>query len=318
MTSDGKFADAVWGALKGDHNDLRRQQIILQAHREALASTQPAIRDGGWRPMAEAPESRKPILAKLRPTDGFENADWPFPPNLDGYLVIRRDAHGGWATRGYGGIGANKFVGWRPVEALPPPPTEPSRGEAETLETVAGAFERKSAALLDGLEPNSPDLGEVKALLEKATAGPWKHNHVEHDGVLIVDAIENQDGEAIIVDVQEPADAALIVALVNAAPELIGRVRRAEEDNVGLRLALSGAGQIIEGRNTAEAQLSAIREKLEMATGRISEAHSKASRLSGFSQINEDMGRVVQGQVETTRELHLLLTDLLTHLNKEG
>lgn len=31
------FADAVWKALKGDHNDLRRQAIILEAHREALA-----------------------------------------------------------------------------------------------------------------------------------------------------------------------------------------------------------------------------------------------------------------------------------------
>jgi hypothetical protein len=33
---DQAFCAAVWDALKGDHNDLRRQQIILKAHRAAL------------------------------------------------------------------------------------------------------------------------------------------------------------------------------------------------------------------------------------------------------------------------------------------
>jgi len=32
-----KFLDAVWSALKGDHNDLRREQIILKAYRESVA-----------------------------------------------------------------------------------------------------------------------------------------------------------------------------------------------------------------------------------------------------------------------------------------
>jgi hypothetical protein len=34
--SDEAFANAVWDALKGDHNDLRKQAIILRAHRAAL------------------------------------------------------------------------------------------------------------------------------------------------------------------------------------------------------------------------------------------------------------------------------------------
>ena len=33
---DEAFCDIVWSALKGDHNDLRRQQIILRAFRAAL------------------------------------------------------------------------------------------------------------------------------------------------------------------------------------------------------------------------------------------------------------------------------------------
>ena len=33
---DEAFCDVVWSALKGDHNDLRRQQIILNAFRAAL------------------------------------------------------------------------------------------------------------------------------------------------------------------------------------------------------------------------------------------------------------------------------------------
>ena len=36
--ADEEFCAAVWEALKGDHNDLRRQQIILAAHRASLAN----------------------------------------------------------------------------------------------------------------------------------------------------------------------------------------------------------------------------------------------------------------------------------------
>lgn len=32
------FCAAVWDALKGDHNDLRKQAIILVAFREAIAA----------------------------------------------------------------------------------------------------------------------------------------------------------------------------------------------------------------------------------------------------------------------------------------
>lgn len=34
---DQIFCSRVWDALKGDHNDLRKQAIILEAHRDACA-----------------------------------------------------------------------------------------------------------------------------------------------------------------------------------------------------------------------------------------------------------------------------------------
>jgi hypothetical protein len=36
VEADEQFANAVWEALKGDHTDLRKQAIILQAHRSAI------------------------------------------------------------------------------------------------------------------------------------------------------------------------------------------------------------------------------------------------------------------------------------------
>jgi hypothetical protein len=39
--ADEEFVKAVWDALSGDHNDLRRQAIILRAHRAALSATPP-------------------------------------------------------------------------------------------------------------------------------------------------------------------------------------------------------------------------------------------------------------------------------------
>lgn len=36
----GEFADTVWEAIKGDHNDLRRQAIIIRAAEKLLASQQ--------------------------------------------------------------------------------------------------------------------------------------------------------------------------------------------------------------------------------------------------------------------------------------
>lgn len=36
VQEDEAFSAAVWDALKGDHNDLRKQAIILRAHRAAL------------------------------------------------------------------------------------------------------------------------------------------------------------------------------------------------------------------------------------------------------------------------------------------
>lgn len=31
---DRAFCEVVWAALKGDHNDLRRERMILHAHRD--------------------------------------------------------------------------------------------------------------------------------------------------------------------------------------------------------------------------------------------------------------------------------------------
>ena len=35
MTNEDRaFCEVVWAALKGDHNDLRRERMILHAHRD--------------------------------------------------------------------------------------------------------------------------------------------------------------------------------------------------------------------------------------------------------------------------------------------
>lgn len=51
---ESAFCDAVWEALKGDHNDLRKQQRILKAHRAAVASlpTAASVEVGGHIPDA--------------------------------------------------------------------------------------------------------------------------------------------------------------------------------------------------------------------------------------------------------------------------
>ena len=36
IARDEAFCAEVWGALKGDHTDLRKQAIILEAHRRYL------------------------------------------------------------------------------------------------------------------------------------------------------------------------------------------------------------------------------------------------------------------------------------------
>lgn len=44
--TEHEFCEAVAKALKGDHNDLRKEAIILQAHRAVIA----AIEQAGDRP----------------------------------------------------------------------------------------------------------------------------------------------------------------------------------------------------------------------------------------------------------------------------
>jgi len=39
------FINGVWDTLKGDHNDLRKQQIILHLYRDAIREIAPAVLD---------------------------------------------------------------------------------------------------------------------------------------------------------------------------------------------------------------------------------------------------------------------------------
>lgn len=39
VSDDERFCAVVWDALKSDHNDLRKQQIILEAHRAARSAS---------------------------------------------------------------------------------------------------------------------------------------------------------------------------------------------------------------------------------------------------------------------------------------
>lgn len=46
VTQDDEiFCDVIWQAFKGDHNDLRKQQMILKAHRLASQAEQRKIAD---------------------------------------------------------------------------------------------------------------------------------------------------------------------------------------------------------------------------------------------------------------------------------
>ncbi len=72
------------------------------------------------------------------------------------------------------------------------------------------------------------DLAELRRLLAMATPGPWR---IEYDG----DRYEFNAGAAGIGEVYDTEggreDAALIVALVNAAPRLIEMAERAARDD---------------------------------------------------------------------------------------
>lgn len=64
------FADAVWKALKGDHNDLRRQAIILEAHREALSQYEKSDTDCDQlrEALLALPELSSGMLANFTPS----------------------------------------------------------------------------------------------------------------------------------------------------------------------------------------------------------------------------------------------------------
>ena len=73
------------------------------------------------------------------------------------------------------------------------------------------------------------DLKELKKLLAEALPTPWKA--LSDDGTFDIasDGIpENEDRYAWIGEVDEEPNAALIVAAVNALPELLAKVKRYE------------------------------------------------------------------------------------------
>ena len=63
---------------------------------------------------------------------------------------------------------------------------------------------------------------DLRALLAAATPRPWANDQQSSDENWLVEAHCLDDGPcAVIADVTEPANAALIVALVNSADELL-------------------------------------------------------------------------------------------------
>lgn len=60
------FANAVWEALKGDHNDLRKQAIILQAYRESALAHACAHYDDAIDMMFDGPDESDEGYAKAR------------------------------------------------------------------------------------------------------------------------------------------------------------------------------------------------------------------------------------------------------------
>ena len=60
------FANAVWDALKGDHNDLRKQQIILKAYRESALAHACVNYDDAIDMMFDGPDESDEDYAKAR------------------------------------------------------------------------------------------------------------------------------------------------------------------------------------------------------------------------------------------------------------
>lgn len=84
------------------------------------------------------------------------------------------------------------------------------------------------------------DLDALLALLDAASPRPW-----EAPGGHASGAVEDADGRTLVYDegVPSPADAALIVAAVNALPELVAKAREADR----LRQWKAEAVAVLEG-----------------------------------------------------------------------
>lgn len=79
------------------------------------------------------------------------------------------------------------------------------------------------------------DLNAIEALLAAGTPGPWRTGTGDH---WCRDIRAGSDSPAFCGARNGPADAALIVAAVNALPGLLARLRAAEAERDALRAAL--------------------------------------------------------------------------------
>jgi hypothetical protein len=66
MSGSDPFDTLVWDALKGDHNDLRRQANILQAYRNSALAHACALYDDAIDMMFDGPDESDEGYAKAR------------------------------------------------------------------------------------------------------------------------------------------------------------------------------------------------------------------------------------------------------------
>jgi hypothetical protein len=124
------------------------------------------------------------------------------------------------------------------------------------------------------------EIGELEALLERATPGPWEAEIHQHEAAISAngkgqDHIVSTWSDDLCGDLPMEANAALIVALRNHAPTLIARMRAAEaERDTAIREMSSYARQAGEwqGRYEGSEAAGAVegwRDRAQAAEARV-------------------------------------------------
>lgn len=106
VAKDQSFANAVWEALKGDHSDLRKQAIILRAHRASQDA--PSV-DAGW---THGP------LCHVDDQQGYVVCYCPVPPSDDVVKRMLEVFNGGVVEEADDANPRGYTVRYKPIKAM--------------------------------------------------------------------------------------------------------------------------------------------------------------------------------------------------------